>query len=49
MPAEEGKGAFVEGPHIKSDLSDIQIVCGLAHRTEQGGADATSAMTRLGT
>ena len=45
MPAEEGFGALVEGPYIKGDLSDIPIVCCLAHRTEKGTADAASSKT----
>src|SRR6266581_1907021 len=45
MPAEEGFGALVEGPYIKGDLSDIPILCCLAHRTEKGTADAASSKT----
>jgi len=45
MPAEEGFGALVQGPYIKGDLSDIPIVCCLAHRTEKGTADAASSKT----
>src|SRR6266581_5841084 len=45
MPAEEGFGALVEGPYIKGDLSDIPILCCLAHPTEKGTADAASSKT----
>src|SRR5438128_2080698 len=45
LQTEEVFGALVDGPYIKVDLSDIPIVCCLAHRTEKGTADAASSKT----